>query len=679
MDFDRDAEDPGDPHASVYRWPPFRSRCGLSEDIFIYPPDRSGAKADVDGGKAPRAPDPLERLIRDVPFFRNLDRVDVARLIGTLEEVRLPAGTLIFTEGAEADALYLLAGGRVRASVSTAEGERQLREIAAPAYFGELGILLDRRTATIRAISDVHLWKLPRQRFEHLARERPGLALRIAEALAATVDQRSREHVGAPLVEAPGEAAESVPPRPQVAWQRAAGAAAAIAVPLLLWPLAPPAGLSPAGWHAVVIVLGAAVGWFFEPVPDFVVALLMAAALGVAGLAPLSVAFAGFTTSSWWVALGAMGLAAAMIHSGLLFRIALFLLRTLPPTHRGQILALLVSGLAVTPLVPLGTARIAVVAPLAVEVSQALGYAHRTRASAALAFAAFIGYQYFSSVFLTGLAMNFFVQGLLPPADQARFDWLSWLGGAAAFGVVLLLGSLAVLLVLFPPETAPRATAEVIARQRRVLAALSGRERVAAAAAVVLLGGLLAYPVLRVDTPWLAVAALAVAMMGGGLDRARFRSAIDWGFLILFGVLLGTDGVMRRLMVDQWIAGLLVPVIRLAGGPGVLVLILALVVIAARVVLQRQPATLLLSLALIPAAPAVGLPPWIVGFVILVAANTWVHPYQSDWYRMLREATDGEAFTDRHGVTLGVALTVITLLAIAASIPYWRLTGILGP
>jgi len=401
-----------------------------------------GAGADVNGRPAPGAPDPLEQLIREVPFFRNLERVEVARLIGALEEVHLPAGTLIFTEGAAADALYLLAGGRVRASVSTAEGERQLREITAPAQFGELGILLDRRTATIRAITDVQLWKLPRQRFEQLARQRPGLALRIA----------------------------------------------ALAVPLLLWPLAPPAGLTTAGWHTVVIVLGAAVGWFFEPVPDFVVALLMAAALGVAGLAPLSVAFAGFATSSWWIALGAMGLAAAMIHSGLLFRIALFLIRALPATHRGQILALLSSGLAVTPLVPLGTARIAVVAPLAVEVGHALGYAPRTRGSAALAFAAFIGYQHFSSVFLTGLAMNFFVLGLLPPADQARFDWLAWLGGAAVFGVVFLLGSLAALLLLFPPESAPRATAEVIGRQRRVLAALSGSERAAAAAAVVLLG-----------------------------------------------------------------------------------------------------------------------------------------------------------------------------------------------
>jgi di/tricarboxylate transporter len=243
--------------------------------------------------------------------------------------------------------------------------------------------------------------------------------------------------------------------------------------------------------------------------------------------------------------------------------------------------------------------------------------------------------------------------------------------------VVLLAGSLLGLRLLFPPEISPKVTADVLGRQHRVLAALSTRERVAAAAAVVLLGGLLAQPVLHVDTPWLALAALAVAMMGSGLDRARFRSSIDWGFLVLFGVLLGTDGVLRRVGVDQWVARLLVPVIDLVHVPGVPILMLALVAMLCRLVLQRQPATLLLSLALIPAAAQLGLRPWIVGFVILVAANTWVHPYQSDWYRMLREMTAGEAFTGRHGVIIGGMLTVLTLLALAASIPYWRLLGLL--
>jgi hypothetical protein len=36
-------------------------------------------------------------------------------------------------------------------------------------------------------------------------------------------------------------------------------------------------------------------------------------------------------------------------------------------------------------------------------------------------------------------------------------------------------------------------------------------------------------------------------------------------------------------------------------------------------------------------------------------------------------------FTDRHGVLLGVAMSLSTLAAIAASVPYWQTIGVLTP
>lgn len=615
-----------------------------------------------------------------VPFFRALDRVDLARLIGALERVHFPAGTLIFSEGAEADALYLLESGRAVVSVRTADGERPVAELEAPAHFGELGLLLDRRTASVRAVTDVHAWRLPRQRFEQLVRERHAIGLAIAASLAERIDQRSREHVGAPA------AREAPPPmtleglhvgRP-VGW-RIVGAAVAVGIPLVLWPLPPPGGLGADGWHVILIVLGAALAWLFEPIPDFVIALLMAAAWGVSGLAPLPLVFAGFTSSSWVVALGALGLAAAMARSGLLFRIALFLLKTFPATHAGQVLALLTGGFLITPLVPLATARVSAIAPLARELAQAMGYPPRSRGTAALSFAALVGYGSFSSIFLTGLAMNFFVIELLPLPDRVRFDWLTWFVSAGAAAAVVIAGMAVVLLGVFRAETASKATPEVLRRQERVLGPLSRGEWVTLAAVAVLLAGLLLQPVFRVETAWLAIGALAVAMTGGPLDREGFRSAIDWGFLVLFGVLLGTGGVLHSADVDRWIADSLLPLTRAAGSQGVLVVLLGVVVVACRLVLPRQPATLLLSLALVPAAPRLGLEPWVVGFIVLLAANTWLHPTLHDWYRLTRDATGGEMFTDRHGILMGIAVTVVMLLAIAASVPYWRAIGLLPP
>jgi CRP-like cAMP-binding protein len=110
--------------------------------------------------------EPLEDLLRRVPFFRDLDRIDAARLVGALEKVHVTAGSPIFFEGAEADSLYLLEGGKVQVTVKTEDGERPVAVVDAPGYFGELGLLLTHRTGSVRALTDVEVWTLPRHQFE---------------------------------------------------------------------------------------------------------------------------------------------------------------------------------------------------------------------------------------------------------------------------------------------------------------------------------------------------------------------------------------------------------------------------------------------------------------------------------------------------------------------------------
>jgi di/tricarboxylate transporter len=164
------------------------------------------------------------------------------------------------------------------------------------------------------------------------------------------------------------------------------------------------------------------------------------------------VIFGGFATSAWLVVVGALGVAAAMAGSGLLFRASLLLLMVFPATHAGQVVALFLGGIAATPLVPMPSARVPVASGLVRELVQSVGYSARSNGSAALAFAALTGYGLFSSIFLTGFASNFFLLALLPASDRARITWMTWLGYGWPTGLFLLLGSLALILGLFRPE-----------------------------------------------------------------------------------------------------------------------------------------------------------------------------------------------------------------------------------
>ena len=176
------------------------------------------------------------------------------------------------------------------------------------------------------------LWKVPRERFDELVRESPAFVLALAGSMAALYDDRLRSSVGA-SASAPAAAWRARPSRrdptePGEPLHRTLVALAiAAAIPLFAWWMPPPGGLTPQGWRVILIILGAAVGWLLEPVPDFVTTLLMAAAWGAAGLAPLASIFDGFVSSSWILGLGALTLAAAMVRSGLMFRASLAVLR----------------------------------------------------------------------------------------------------------------------------------------------------------------------------------------------------------------------------------------------------------------------------------------------------------------------------------------------------------------
>lgn len=622
--------------------------------------------------------DTAEGLIRQVPFFETIDRVEIARLLGALESRTFAAGSVVFSEGEPADSLYLLEEGRVRLTVRTPGGEATLAELDSGTHFGELGVLLARRTASAHALTDLRVWTLPRERFEKLMREDPSLAMSVGSSLGTLLDRRSRERVGAP-VPATDRLTIGGKRRPASRRRTLVGVAAMVGVPVALWWLPPPSGLSVAGWHAGLILLGAAIGWLLEPLPDFVVAFAMTAAWGIAGLVPLSVAFAGFLTPSWVLALGALVLAAAIVRSGLLYRLALTLLRTFPSTHTGQVLALVLGGVAVTPLLPLATARVATVASLSRELAREMGYAPRSHAGAAFGFAGLVGHGSFSSVFLTGLAMNFFVVELLPAADRVRFGWLGWLGAAIPAGIVILGGGLAALLWLFPPETRATKSPEVLRRQEQALGPLSRGERVTLVALAVLLLGLMLQPLHGIEPSWIAVSTIVLCFAGTGLDRDGFRTGVDWGYVVFFGLLLGTGGVLQRVGLDRWIASVLAPVAGAISAPVALVAAIALVVFAVRILVPRIPATLLLALVFVPAAPQLGLSPWVAGFVVLMAANTWLHPSQSDFLALIRGPKHDELFSEQDGIRMGVAITVVMLVALVVSVPYWQAIGVLAP
>src|SRR5207237_705390 len=122
----------------------------------------------------------------------------------------------------------------------------------------------------------------------------------------------------------------------------------------------------------VLLLLAAIALWVTEPVPNVVVSLGLVATWNISRLTYDYATLTGFESMNWVFAIGVLGIAATVARSGLLLRIGLLLIERVPPRVGWQSAAFFVSGIVMTPLLPLAMARAAVTGPLALGVAEAL-------------------------------------------------------------------------------------------------------------------------------------------------------------------------------------------------------------------------------------------------------------------------------------------------------------------
>jgi len=112
----------------------------------------------------------LEEL-RGLGPFRHLEVDALLRLLERGKWMNITAGTSVVEQGEVADAFYTIGSGQVEV---LEDGER-VRALGPGAWFGEVALLQDvRRTATVRTLTPVRVFRLDREGFDRLVRESPG-------------------------------------------------------------------------------------------------------------------------------------------------------------------------------------------------------------------------------------------------------------------------------------------------------------------------------------------------------------------------------------------------------------------------------------------------------------------------------------------------------------------------
>lgn len=150
------------------------------------------AKTDVYVGFLPRAS--LERIVDKYPIvlltmakrLTNLLPRLILHIDFALEWLSINSGQVIFHEGDESDAIYLVLNGRLRLVEDREEGGVNLRaEYGQGESVGELEVLTESvRSGTLHAIRDTEIVKFPRTLFNSLAQEHPSITIKISKMIA---------------------------------------------------------------------------------------------------------------------------------------------------------------------------------------------------------------------------------------------------------------------------------------------------------------------------------------------------------------------------------------------------------------------------------------------------------------------------------------------------------------
>ncbi len=451
----------------------------------------------------------------------------------------------------------------------------------------------------------------------------------------------------------------------------------AAAVAFFLLPV--PEGLSAGAMRGLGILICGIIWMVGAVFPDFAVMIAMLSVWTISGVLPFETSFSAFSGTSFWLLLGAMVIGVAGSKSGLLLRLALTVLKIFPANFQGQVLALLTSGLIISPLVPSTAAKAAIMGPIAKQISDTMGYENQSRGSAGLFYAYFTGYTCFGPIFMSGSFIAYSMLGALPEGFEG-VTWLQWLYYALPWSIAMIVLSYLAIVFFFKPKNGAKFDKETIVNMSKELGPVKRDEKITMAVMVGCLVLWMLERTLGISSAAVAVLAMTVLVAAKVLDKTDFDKKVNWNLVFFIGAVISIGSMIKYLEIDTYIGEKLTPVMEpLVSQPIVFIIVFVAIVVLARfVIASTLTSTVLFTVALVPFGTAVGISPWVIGFIAYVSVHVWFMRYQMPLYLTANAtAGNGDMLNQRQAALQSTIYIVISTIGLLICLPWWKILGLM--
>jgi CRP/FNR family cyclic AMP-dependent transcriptional regulator len=124
-------------------------------------------------------------LIKKVPLFSKLSKKELEAVAQIADELDLPAGKVMATEGDRGREFFVLLEG----TADVTKGNRRINTMRDGDFFGEIALVARvPRTATVTATSDVRVLVINERDFSALLKSSPEVSRGVAEVLVERVE-----------------------------------------------------------------------------------------------------------------------------------------------------------------------------------------------------------------------------------------------------------------------------------------------------------------------------------------------------------------------------------------------------------------------------------------------------------------------------------------------------------
>ncbi len=133
-------------------------------------------------------------LLRKIPLFSKIEPAKLKLLAFTSERLAYQDDQILFSQGDNGDAAYIIIGGAAAILIETEQGPVEVARLGKGDVVGEIAILCDvPRTATVQAKESLTTLKISKDHFFRLVTDFPQIAVEIMRELAARLERTNAQ------------------------------------------------------------------------------------------------------------------------------------------------------------------------------------------------------------------------------------------------------------------------------------------------------------------------------------------------------------------------------------------------------------------------------------------------------------------------------------------------------